>query len=267
MKGGLVLCMVVAWCLCESASDAMPELVLYCPDTGCNATKLSGVFSIRLVNDSLHDSGLYSTGLGFHNKNEASLYLYENLEVLPQAFQLTEELLGRLKASHYNHSIRLGVLNGSMPEHREFFKTLMSVSPDVGYLDIDKQFELAVSLEVYRRHCPTIIAYNPESGELWLTYIKFAGNSTVDTPRIRQLLKDLEEGRIKSIKQGLRNALTKFTNWNYFYNNFHFMSNYVLGAISMVFVLSILFSEEKTFGFIKSKKKPAKEVGNEKKAK
>ena len=264
MKRNLILLLLFALSLGQSI-DTMPELVLYCSNTDCHSTKLKELYSVIVVNSSLVAAGLYSIGVGFRSKNEEPLVDYENLKRLPQGFQLTEKLLDELKVSHYNSTIILGVVNGSMAEHREFFAGLMSVFPNAGYLDTDRYFELAVSFEVYRRHCPTIIAYNPESGELWLTYIKFSGNRTVDVPKIEKLLKDLKEEKIKSVKQGFSNILTKFTNWNYFFNNFHSMGNYVLGIISVLYAIGILFFEDQAFSFIKGNKPAPKSTASNKK--
>jgi len=202
-------------------------------------------------NISQHSPGFFTQWSTNLKENSQPLSDYINFNAVPFAFQVTE---GRLKLlKDFNHPIKIVVLNGSTPEHRNFFVNFLTIAQNesyIGYIELTTQFDLAFSFEVYRRYCPTVIAYNPVTKDLWLTFEKFTGNDTIDTKNIQNLLSMLSNNELRSIKIGWLYLYTKFLSFTYIYNNFHFMFNYLVGGLAIFCILVLLIFEKQVMNLV-----------------
>ncbi len=280
----LAICTLLLLISCPNLADAaqhvsavtpdliqgVPRLLLYCPNSDC-LTRNSAVESLARVypfllfttnSQGLAQAGqvpqLYSIGAGLVRRNEAELGRYASLEVLPYSYQFSEEMMVALQNRANSPRLVLAVINASLPQQIEFYRMLLEVSPrtNIGYVDVDRQFDFAFSLEVYKRHCPTLIAYDPWTGDLRLSYVKFGWNTTEDRAKAPELVESLNSGKVQSIRLGWMNSYTKLLNVNYVYNNFHMMFNYIVGGISGVLIILLLLCEKRLIRLMQRRPHP-----------
>ncbi len=258
-----------------------PRLVLYCPSPDClrddaDVKLLAENYpAVQITTVSPQGSGatgkqLYSVGSGIIRRNEAELARYARLELLPISYQLTAELMSQLTTKKYDKRLLIAVFNASSQEHLAFYQWLLELAPkgeNIGYIDIEQQFDFAYSLEVYKRHCPTVIAFDPLTSDLRLPYVRLGSNSSETKIAAIRLIESLRSGEVKSVRQGLMNFHTKLGNMWYVYHNFHTMLNYAVGAMSVLVILALLVCEKhvlKAMGGRSSAPPPAPQTAAEK---
>lgn len=258
------LCLTMALSLQQAifsdlVTSPIPKLVLYCPSDKClaNATiqrLIESYPSLLFINQTqflgkrIDVPFLVSIGREHAIIMKESFEKYANYDSLPYSFELTESLVKNLRKKQFGQRLIFAAINASIPAHLEFYGLLLDSTKNqtnIGFLNIDSQFDLAISLETYRRHCPTINAFNPKDNELWLTFKKFQGNKTEDSIQLPILLKDLNEDGFQSIRIGWTGFYTRFLNLLYVYNNFHVMFNFIVGGISIIFIIFLLIFEKK----------------------
>jgi len=270
-KYSLIIFLTLLYIGIYANNRKMPKLILN-PSAKIENHTLSNLYPsmLEISYDSKYSKNmLYTVGEKIYKINKETVEKYANLEALPYAFEFTANLKNALQNKKYNEIITVAVINGSMDEHYNFYLNALEVAENnknIGFLDINTQFDFSFSLEIYRRHCPTIFEYNPMTDELFLTYAKFTGNKTQDTPQITELFSDLKQAKYKPIKLGIWNMYTKFVNIWYIYNNFHFMFNYLVGAIAIVFIIVLLIFEKSIMRAMQPHKRPPIKTEDHKKA-